>query len=138
MTLVRCVRLSQALKWRKLAAESLGAVNINQYYKSAHGIVYVGGKFKVTQSGLWQLSLGYDGGVRVFVDGKPVFCDPVLKNPAVPGRAKPEMRLSKGVHELMIAEDMAGGYGGYLFIRFEVPLSLRKKAKKVQFPQFLK
>lgn len=56
------------------------------------------------------LLLGYDGPVKVFCDGKEIYCDMKGINPIIRDHHKIPCSLSKGAHELMIA--LASNRGG--------------------------
>ena len=133
----RSVKLDEALDWRPVenaAAEKEGFINVHSAVGDADGIVYLGNRFKVGRAGRWTLHLGHDGGVRVFVDGKSVLCDPKRANPAVPDRSSVTVSLGKGEHEIVIALDTDHGMGWGIFCRFEVPEAERKSRSKPVFP----
>ena len=97
------------------------------------GLVYIGNNFTAPRAGVWTFYVGHDGGARVFVDGKTMLTVPERSNPAVPGRSKVDLQLSKGNHEIVIAFDTANGSGWGLFTCFEIPKKFRGKDKPV-FP----
>jgi hypothetical protein len=85
------------------------------------GILYLANRFRVDQAGAWTILLGHDGGAKLFVDGKAVLCEPRCVNPARPDRSRATVRLGKGVHEIVVALDLAGGKGWGIFFRFAAP-----------------
>jgi hypothetical protein len=101
--------------------DAVGFINVHESFAGQDGLVYLANRFEAPFAGRWRLSLGHDGGVRVFVDGFPVLCAPETRNPAKPGRSSVELPLTAGVHEIVIAFDLAGGNGWGLFIEWQVP-----------------
>jgi len=63
--------------------------------------------------------LGYDGPVRLFVDGRSVFHDPDGTNPALPDSARPEFGLSEGAHELVVMLGAGMGRAWGVFLRLQ-------------------
>ena len=133
----RCVKLSdRKLGWEGVKSGSPeGFVNVHERFGDSDGIVYLGNEFKVAKAGTWTLYLGHDGGARVFVDGKSVLCVRTRVNPALPGRSKVQLDLSKGAHEIVVAFDTDHGSGWGLFACFEIPRGHRAKGAKLVFPE---
>ncbi len=124
-----------SLGWQPIRARDDGFVNIHDRHGDADGIVYLANRFSVPQSGAWALHVGHDGGVRAFVDGRAVLTVPQLLNPANPGRSQAEVKLAKGVHEIVIALDTAEGRGWGIYFSWGVPKSARKANSKPMFPE---
>ncbi|MCF7854643.1 MAG: right-handed parallel beta-helix repeat-containing protein [Candidatus Pacebacteria bacterium] len=61
--------------------------------------------------------LGYDGPVKLFLDDTAVFYDPDGAPPAQPDRAAPEIDLSRGEHELILALSAVNGPAWGIFMR---------------------
>ena len=133
------VRLSADLGWRSVQAnlDASGFVNAHEIYGDADGIVYFANRFHVKQAGNWTLRIGHDGGIRVFVDGRNVFCEPQRVNPALPDRSTVDVRLNRGIHEIVIAFDTDHGQGWGFFMAFEMPESARKPSVRPSFPTLL-
>ena len=110
----RTVRMKDQLGWKPLRATD-GLANVHAVYGDKDGIACLAHRFHADKAGLWQVNLGHDGGVRVFVDGRQVFAEPRLENPARPGRSRFTVRLGRGSHELVIALDTHGGAGWGVF-----------------------
>ncbi len=55
------------------------------------------------------LALGYDGNVKVFVDGKAVFLDEHARNPIIPASHLVPQHWKRGCHEVLIAQTMNRG-----------------------------
>jgi len=125
--------------WKNIVADSGGAtkslVNLNTIFGDMNGIVIAKTKIKAPRTGTWDLKAGYDGGVRVFVDGKQVIDDPARKNPAVYDRTVVPVKLSKGTHWITVAQDTDGGQGWGFYLRFGIPRNMQKKTVKSVFPE---
>jgi hypothetical protein len=109
------------LAWTLVQPDPSGFLNLHDRYGAADGLVYLANRFEVPFAGRWRLSLGHDGGVRVFADGVPVLCVSETRNPAKPGRSSVELPLTAGIHEIVIAFDLAGGNGWGVFVEWKVP-----------------
>ena len=55
------------------------------------------------------LALGYDGNVKVFVDGRSVYLDEQARNPIIPASHLIQQHWSQGEHEVLIAQAMNHG-----------------------------
>ncbi len=93
------------------------------------GLVYIGNRFTVAKGGQWAILLGYEGNVKVFVDGKAVFYEPRRHDPSKPlvrcyrfhrraYRSLIFVTLDPGLHEVTIALDARQGIGSGLTFRF--------------------
>ncbi len=122
--------------WRPLEAQPDGFVNVYERYPNADGLVYLRTRIRVEKASAWNLLLGHDGGVRVFVDGKPIHEDGEQKNPASPTRARLPVRLEVGEHEIVVAFDLNGGRGWGIFLRFAVPPGVCKPGETPAFPVY--
>ncbi|MHB9130573.1 MAG: sialate O-acetylesterase [Armatimonadota bacterium] len=74
--------------------------------------------------------VGYDGPVKVWIDGVQQFCDPNGNNPAIRDSAKLHFAADAGRHEILIALDSHQGRAWGVFLRFErtdVPQRLVKR-----------
>ena len=63
--------------------------------------------------------LGYDGPVKLWVDGEELFHDPKGTNPAFEDKANPRFDVSPGRHHVLVALGMNGGAAWGIFLRFE-------------------
>jgi sialate O-acetylesterase len=66
-------------------------------------VVWYACRFSCPEAMKLALLFGYDGPVKVWVDGKPAFHDPNGINPATPDKGKAVMQAAPGEHEVMIA-----------------------------------
>ena len=82
-------------------------------------------------------TIGHDGGVRVFVNGRAVLTVTERKNPAAPFRSKVPVKLGKGTHEIAIALDTDAGRGWGMFCCFEAPRAVRMKPASTIFPRLI-
>jgi len=132
------VGLAKAVNWQPISADAKGFVDVHARLQSLDAVVYLANKFVVSRAGTWTLQLGHDGGVRVFVDGKSVFCDPKRRNPATPGRSLIALPLKKGTHEIVVALDTDKGWGWGIYANFAIPEAARKPGTKPTFPKLAK
>ena len=63
--------------------------------------------------------LGYDGPIKVWIDGRQIFCDPAGVNPALPDDAVLRFSAGKGEHEIVVALDSNRGAAWGIFLHFE-------------------
>ncbi len=132
------VALTDSLEWETVTSrEGDGFVLIHDRMGDRDGIAYLGAVIDAPTDGNWILHLGHDGGVRVFIDGQPVFAEPKTVNPAVPGRSSIPVALTAGRHELMLAFDTAAGRGWGIFACFESPKEGRAEGEKPTYPSVI-
>lgn len=79
------------------------------------------------------LRMGYDGPIKVWLDHKPVFCDPNGTNPAVPDQSLIPVRLRAGKHKLSVAMDLNDGCAWGFFLRFNRTDLGRKRIESGKF-----
>jgi hypothetical protein len=116
------VSLGDDLGWRLLrVVPGEDRVNLHSVFQNEDGMVCLAQRFKVAQAGKWVVGLGHDGAVRVFVDGKPVFCEPVTRPPIGVDRSQFPLEFTEGEHEVVVAFDLAAGKGWGMRFRFKVP-----------------
>jgi len=135
---VPCVKLADDLDWQLVTAGADGFVNVHVRFELKDGIAYLANSFQVENSGVWTVLLGHDGGIRLFVDGKSVLCDPKRLNPATPGRSRVTVPLKKGTHEIVVALDTDRGMGWGIFFQFEIPAEQRQVNSGRAFPALAK
>jgi len=105
--------------WQDIVAGTDGFLNLHALSGDASGRLYLATNITTAHAGNWTLHLGHDGGCRVFLNGEPIFSDPRLRNPALPGRSRVPLKLRAGEHHLMIAFDLADGRGWGIFTCLE-------------------
>jgi hypothetical protein len=114
-----------------------GMVNAHARYADEDGIVLLTTRLKAGRSGKWNLMLGHDGGIKVFIDGRLVHFDPKRINPALPDRARIPLKLARGTHTLALAFDTDLGKGWGAYVRFEIPKDKRVKKAVPVFPEWM-
>lgn len=85
------------------------------------------------------IGLGYDGPIRVWLDGKPAFCDPKGVNPAGLDKARVPFEARRGRHELLAAMTSNAGCAWGLKVRaLRTDLTPRQRArpKSIRLPVF--
>ena len=103
--------------------------------RGPNGIVYLARKVRVAEDGEWVLHVGHDGGVRVFVDGRPVAATGGTVNPAPYTRTQVRVALAEGEHEIVVALDRAGGLGWGIFVSFETTETGDDSGAGLRFPE---
>jgi hypothetical protein len=63
--------------------------------------------------------VGYDGPVKVWVDGREAFVDPNGTNPAIVDKKKIKFDAAAGRHQVVVALNSHGGMAWGIFLRFE-------------------
>ncbi|MBI4978012.1 MAG: hypothetical protein HZC28_11045 [Spirochaetes bacterium] len=76
---------------------------------------------RITCASRMELSVlfGYDGPVKMWIDGREAFYDPNGTNPAKADAAKIPFIASKGEHEIVVALDSNTGNAWGIFLRYE-------------------
>ena len=129
------VKRTATLDWQPLAATNPdGFVNVHDRYGDGDGLVYLATRVKTATAGAWDLLIGHDGGVRAFVNGRAVLCQPRRENPAMPDRSRASVRLRRGVNDILVALDTDHGLGWGIFARFQVSATARRTVGKPRFP----
>jgi hypothetical protein len=109
------------LQWRAHAVDQQSHFcNLHgqlQTVGEADAVVWVGCRVRCPESMRVAVSLGYDGPLKLFVDGVAAFHDPAGTNPARPDTAAPEVELSAGDHELALALGANQGRAWGVFLR---------------------
>ncbi len=105
----------QALDANKIAA---GFVSAKEIINKTPGIVYFVSDIEVGPRDHGSLFLGYDGPVRVWLNGDEVFSGNG-SNPAVPDKTVVAVKFKHGTNRLAIALDTNQGRAAGIFARFE-------------------
>ena len=110
----------ERLRWQRQAVEpDTHFCNLHDRLQAVgdeDAVVWLGCRVRCAEAMRVALRLGYDGPVKLFVDGRPVFHDP---NPAKPDTAAPEVALAAGEHELALALGANQGKAWGAFLRFQ-------------------
>jgi len=65
-----------------------------------------------------QVLIGYDGPIRLWIDGKSFFTDMKGVNPCVPDKASKIIELKRGAHDVRVGMDLKDGATWGFFLRF--------------------
>ncbi len=133
---VKPITLATRAGWSPVVQEphTAGFINVHRLVGERDGQVYIGFTFNAAKAATYDLLLGYDGGVHVWLNGKSVYLDPVQANPARADRAKVAVKVKKGANELMVALDLANGEGWGVYARLATPKADRKKTNTTPLP----
>lgn len=78
-------------------------------YIEFNGIRFFKQKYKVESDIDFRLAMGYDGNVKIFVDGETVLTDTKAKNPIIAGSTLVKLHWAPGIHEVVCAIVMHKG-----------------------------
>jgi len=102
-------------------------------------VIWYACRFNCPEAMDLSLSLGYDGPVAVWVNGKRIFADPQGNNPAVPDEKQVRYIASQGEHEVLVALSSNNHHAWGIFLRFERHDVPKKQIKEGSYamPQIL-
>jgi sialate O-acetylesterase len=100
-------------------------------------LVYYLARIDCPQRMSLDVSVGYDGPVKVWLDGKPRYHDPNGVNPATRDKAMIPFQASASRHEVLIALGSSNGRAWGVFLRFWRRLTPRQAAKPVVLPKLM-
>ncbi|MHB9026877.1 MAG: sialate O-acetylesterase [Armatimonadota bacterium] len=87
--------------------------------QAGDALVYYAARFTCPEPMKLAALLGYDGPVKMWVDGKQIFHDPKGTNPAEVDRTAVRFVAGKGAHEILIALGSNNGMAYGVSLRFE-------------------
>lgn len=109
------------LPWKR--HESAGPMidlhNEYEAFKPRDFITYFRTQFEAPEAMKLSVILGYDGPVKLWVDGKELFHDPHGNNPAWDDRAKVPFKATAGSHDIVIALASNATKAWGIFLRLE-------------------
>ncbi|HEY3397643.1 MAG TPA: family 20 glycosylhydrolase [Armatimonadota bacterium] len=89
------------------------------FASAGRGVAYFACRLHCAEAMRLAVCLGYDGPVRVWLDGRPAFTDLLGSNPARADEADVPWEATAGEHEVVIALDAADGNACGVFLRFQ-------------------
>ena len=98
--------------------------------KTKDALVYFAGKFRCAEAMALQVGLGYDGPVKMWIDGKQVFYDPDGINPMIPDQSKVDFKTKAGEHEVVVAFSANFGLAWGIAIRLHRMDVTKQQLKK--------
>lgn len=109
------------LEWRIRPVEpDAHFCNVNDAFAALgnrDGAICFGCRIRCAEPMRVALLVGYDGPIRIFLNGVPFFHDPTGATPARPDEAAPEVDLEAGAHELIAALGADQGRAWGIFLR---------------------
>lgn len=106
------------LGMKKISAEG-SFINLHDKLSAAGAaLVFFSCRIQCAKNMELEARLGYDGPVKVWIDGKEVFHDPNGTNPASVDKARVPFKAAKGIHEVMVCLDSNGGNAWGIRLRF--------------------
>ncbi|MDD5678130.1 MAG: GH116 family glycosyl hydrolase [Kiritimatiellae bacterium] len=115
-----CARLADDLDWKNATMTRGYYANAYERFGAADGFVYIGTRVCVATAGHWVFSIGHDGGMRLFVDGRPTVAKAERESPHRPGRTEVVATMDAGEHEIMFAFELCG-FGWGVSLSFGLP-----------------
>lgn len=111
----------KSLKWRKLDFPANHCDLHPELAKLApeDRLVYYACRLRVPEKMRIAACLGYDGPVKLWVDGKQRYHDPKGTNPAVEDEAAIPFAAEKGTYDILVAFGSNRGRAWGIFLRFE-------------------
>jgi len=107
---------------------------------AGEALVYYALDFRCSMRMKLSLLLGYDGPVKVWINRKPIYCDPAGTNPAHIEDAAIPFIATPGQHEVLVALGSHGAAWG-VYLRLErtdvSKATLRKRPESIAKPEIL-
>jgi len=118
--LIRNAPFPQA-KWfqspAKTYAES-GFIDEHANWSGLSGTIYFRTTISIKTREQVKVLMGYDGPFRLWLDGRPFFCNSYGTNPCLPDESAKPATLRAGKHEFVVAMDPNYGRAWGFFLRF--------------------
>jgi len=135
---------NRSLGWhrREFPTSFCGRHEELQRFAPEEMLIHYACRFSCSEKMMLAAQLGYDGPIKIWVDGKEIYYDPRGTNPALPGEKVVEFSASAGEHEMVISLSSNKGLAWGIYLRFErLDLSKRllvKGSDSYAMPEFLK
>ncbi|MCE9612779.1 MAG: sialate O-acetylesterase [Lentisphaerae bacterium] len=107
-------------------------LNVNPEFsrQEADALIFMSCRLRCPEAMRLALLFGYDGPVKLWIDGQRRWHDPKGTNPAVPDQHAVPFHASRGVHEIMVALGSNGGKAWGIYLRAErTDVSAHRQAK---------
>ncbi len=114
-----CPDLSTLKLERRAFANDFGDRHLEFGTTTTERVAYYVTRFECPQKMSLAALVGYDGPVRVWVDGKEIFHDPTGTNPARADAGRGVFEAAPGKHELVVALGTNGGKAWGIYLRLE-------------------
>jgi len=96
-----------------------GFVNLHPEWMKRSGQAFLFSKVMLDEDMRLNMRIGYDGPIRLWIDGKEFLTDPNGTNPALRDAVIKPLALARGEHEIAVAMNLNGGLAWGLFLRFD-------------------
>jgi hypothetical protein len=123
----------------RLVRRSFGADFADRHHEFAKAgacMAWYSCRFRCSEAMKLQAVLGYDGPVRVWIDGRACFTDPHGTNPACPTDTYIPFAAKRGTHEIVVALDSNGGRAWGIYLRFK-RLDIRRGTRAYAMPEWI-
>jgi sialate O-acetylesterase len=109
---------SECIGWHACPAAT-SFINCHPEWTGRNGVAQLTHRVSCVKDGTATMLFGYDGPVRVFLDGVEIFSDPLGTNPAAIDARRIPLNLPAGDHELSVAIDINQGRAWGIYARLE-------------------
>ncbi len=126
---------------RPITAQADGFINQHNDIAATAGqerVIYHRFPLVVPRSQKLLVALGYDGAVKLWIDGREVFHDPNGTNPAVPDTKEIKWHAKRGRHEIVLALSTNRGMAWGVFVRFAKPAVKTNSPSPDDFPKLVR
>ncbi len=119
---IRALKLPRglaALLRRSVTCNDGGFMDVHALveHNQPNHVIYMRAKFTCVEAMNLELMLGYDGPIKIWLDGREVMCDPSGKNPAAPDVHQVPARVKRGEHRVEFALGTNNGKACGVFLR---------------------
>jgi hypothetical protein len=109
----------------------------SEFVKAGSALAYYACRYRCPVSMQLAAFLGYDGPVKMWVDGVEVFCDLSGTTPAHTDTATVRINGAAGEHEALVALDTDHGDAWGIFLRFATVDADGKRVESEHWPEML-
>ena len=95
-----------------------GFTNEHSQWEAADGLCFFHAKMQNDELMKLEMSLGYDGPIRVWLDGAEFFVNMQGTNPCLPDESRVPLQLQPGTHDITVGIDLNQGRAWGFFLRF--------------------
>lgn len=112
----RLINSEIASTWNSFRSDSNGYVNLSKYEKNekSTGIFYLYSTLNSDKEKNLALTLGYTGGLKVWVNGRVVYDNRISRKP-IPDNDLIAVKINKGANNILVKSEGEGKYFGYYF-----------------------
>jgi hypothetical protein len=95
-----------------------GLANEHAQWENRAGLCFFHARIRIDEPMKLEMLLGYDGPIRVWLDGKPFFVNMQGTNPCLADESRKLVQLLSGTHDITVGMDLNSGHAWGFFLRF--------------------